>query len=96
MENNENSTTIAGNRVVIVRQYNGIHRVASIDAMPSSEPPKTKLIEKRVSLTKPETEITKEPKEPKEITKGTVVRYGLIGGAAAVVGFWLYKNSNLE
>lgn len=167
MEVNE-TTVIGGNRVVIVRQYNGIHKQKPTSPQPYANeygnPKKTNttLIEKRISLTgrvlsndklmeyeehgghekhekhekhggheehekhekheehmgeqitglkvdepttlkleacpnKVEEQAALLVHQKKKRNEGeSYLKYGLLGGAAAFVGFVLYKNSNME
>lgn len=95
---------VAGTHVVLVRQYDG-KQGQTVTVLPAA-PITTKVIEKRLSLvsvvdkspviiTEPPPPVVIEP-SPTPVTNKKdrkYIEYGIIGGAAALVGYFLYHNS---
>lgn len=102
MDNNMTTKVVAGTHVVLVRQYDG-KQGQTVTVLPAA-PITTKVIEKRLSLVSvvDKSPVTEPPPQPVVIEPPPsttnkkdrkYIEYGIIGGAAALVGYFLYHNS---
>ena len=104
MDNNMTTKVVAGTHVVLVRQYDG-KQGQTVSVLPAA-PITTKVIEKRLSLVSvvktppPPPPVIETPPPVIEIPPidgnkkdRKFIEYGIIGGAAALVGYFLYQNS---